>query len=85
MWILKYKYEDDVFYRITATKQPSKKSILFETPVAPPVSVKRISNSLNNIERTFKDVEQEENEGSKEKGKKARTMAASVIRSFMDR
>ena len=67
MYILKYKHGDETFYRVTESRQPSKQSILFERPVAPPISAKMVSNSLSKIEQAFK----EPTEKDKEKKKKA--------------
>ena len=52
MFLLKYKIGDDVFYRITNTKQPSVKSVAFEGPLAV-VQTKRINNALAMIEKAL--------------------------------
>jgi len=80
MWIIKYKEGDDVFYRITGSKQPSSKSILFEKPSSPAISVKRVQNALAMIESKFTEEEKEE---KKVPGKEAKKMASFVIQNFL--
>jgi hypothetical protein len=67
MYILKYRHGDETFYRVTESRQPAKQSILFDRPVAPPISSKMVSNSLAKIEEAFN----EPTEKDKEKKKKA--------------
>jgi hypothetical protein len=77
MYILKYKHGDETFYRVSESRQPSKQSILFERPSAPPISVKMVSNALAKIENAFN----EPVEKDKEKKKKA----SIVLQKFVSR
>lgn len=77
MYILKYKFGDETFYRVTETRQPSKKSILFDRPSAPPITVKKVSNYLAKIESAFNEPSPKEKE---EKKKASRVLYKYAVR-----